>query len=202
MRTGGEKEYKASSGSEKESKEEREKERERGVRAVFRMAQGQFTTSVLIKQKATPYTKLIREWLSYPHARSPLQKYFPPARPLRLRALFLSSPSSLPPSRAPHLSLTTSAYGPHSYFHFFLFFFILPTLSYSSLLLSSQHHSPSSSLQSQRYLRLYGRRSRFSLMSCQNSNSHGKQICRLKMQNEESAEKIAVEKKIGKIYVQ
>lgn len=29
MRTGGEKEYKASSGSEKESKEEREKERER-----------------------------------------------------------------------------------------------------------------------------------------------------------------------------
>lgn len=87
---------------------------------------------MLIKQKATPYTKLIREWLSYPHARSPLQKYFPPARPLRLRALSLSSPSSLPPSRAPHLSLTTSAYGPHSYFHFFLSFH----LAYLTLLLS------------------------------------------------------------------
>lgn len=92
---------------------------------------------MLIKQKATPYTKLIREWLSYPHARSPLQKYFSPARPLRLRALSLSSPSSLPPSRAPHLSLTTSAYGPHSYFHFFLSFhpaYLTLLLSFALLL--------------------------------------------------------------------
>lgn len=38
----------------------------------------------------------------------------------------------LPPSRAPHLSLTTSAYGPHSYFHFFLSFH----LAYLTLFLS------------------------------------------------------------------
>lgn len=83
-------------------------------RAASRATQGQFTTSVLIKQKATPYTKLIREWLSCPpRARSSLQKYFPAACLLVLRAFFLRLLLFLIPSSA------TFAYRPRCYYHFF-----------------------------------------------------------------------------------
>lgn len=131
---------------------------------------------MLIKQKATPYTKLIREWLSYPPAFS-ASKIFSSCTSARASSLLPpSSPSPLPPPRGPHLSPTTSAHGPHSYTNFFSLLFNFAYFIQLPLSLSSQHHYLFFPLPLILQLAVFETLRTTVLLFIDDGNAHGKQI--------------------------